>query len=972
MKKHWKIFSVFCLMMLLIITGCTNSKVMYTIRFNTLGGSSINSIRYNQNDQLTLPTDPVKQGYEFDGWYLDRDYNQPLVMPYTVTKSLTLFAKWNEIKNGNLVDIEFDTSLVKTTYNALDTFDITNLKITEIYDSGSTKVIENPLVTTDKTVLHGNDTKVIVTYGDFSKEIEIEVNKLDYDLSGISFNSDTKEYSGNEQTLIFTGTLPQGLSAKVTGSITNVGQETITLEFTNLDLIDYNTPANLTAILKVTPKTLEDAMFDALNDVTYNGEPYEPKVNGKFQDTPLVIGTDYTVTYSNNINVGVGKAVINGTGNFMGEVTKTFKILNNESDLDKVLKGKQELETKYSNVLNDVLNKAPEKLVITNTNGTTNSYYSSTTAFIVDNEGNVSVVYKDVEQDVTLTVIIRCNDTISYLQFNFKLPKVVTKMDTTTKIEVDNVVDGVTLEVKELTETETANIVVKDNEDVLQAFNINLLDESLQKVEPSTTVTVKIPISKTLSKTSNLAVYYVSDNGTLENMNAKIENGYLVFTTNHFSIYIVTAEKEQTQTKKELSFDFTSKGYENATVVEEVTSDTVTITFSKGTNNNSVPMYYTNGTAVRTYGGNKFTITSEKNIISVKLFFSSDDAKDNAITASSGTFTTDTWTGEEKSVTFTVSGSKGHRKIQKIVVTIIDDGSRLSDEEIVKKEINLFTINSSLSNGYSLPTNGKLGSKITWRIDSDYLTSLQDGKLINNTDEDLNVTIFAKFTYGEYTSAEQAYNVTIRKTLTSTDVDTYYEGIVATSGEALKEELRDLLTKTHTKITSYDDCKKYLQEADEDPNNSDNMLLFYTGTSITKTANMSVWNREHVWCQSLGWFSTSGAGADLHHIRPCNIGVNSSRGNKKFGVSSGYYTPSDEYKGDVARIIFYLLVRYSEADNYDFTAIVESLDILLKWNELDPVSETEIIRNNYIYTIQGNRNPFIDNAEYADLIWGNK
>lgn len=64
------------------------------------------------------------------------------------------------------------------------------------------------------------------------------------------------------------------------------------------------------------------------------------------------------------------------------------------------------------------------------------------------------------------------------------------------------------------------------------------------------------------------------------------------------------------------------------------------------------------------------------------------------------------------------------------------------------------------------------------------------------------------------------------------------------------------------------------------------MILFYTGESIKKTANMNIWNREHVWAQSLTrsgsgqWFGTSGAGADLHHIRPCDPDVNGSRGNK--------------------------------------------------------------------------------------------
>ena len=203
----------------------------------------------------------------------------------------------------------------------------------------------------------------------------------------------------------------------------------------------------------------------------------------------------------------------------------------------------------------------------------------------------------------------------------------------------------------------------------------------------------------------------------------------------------------------------------------------------------------------------------------------------------------------------------------------------------------------------------------------------------------------------------------------------YYSKANGLIGTELKMSLRSIITSTHKKVTTYAELKTYLQNADEDPNNPSNMILFYTGASVKKTNNMNTWNREHVWAQSLsnGWFGTSGAGADMHHIRPCNPGENSSRGNKKFGTSSGYYDPSkhgDDFRGDVARIIFYMFVRYTEADKHTFKSVAQSKELLLEWNKIDPVSETEIIRNDYTYTIQGNRNPFIDHPECADLIWG--
>lgn len=231
--------------------------------------------------------------------------------------------------------------------------------------------------------------------------------------------------------------------------------------------------------------------------------------------------------------------------------------------------------------------------------------------------------------------------------------------------------------------------------------------------------------------------------------------------------------------------------------------------------------------------------------------------------------------------------------------------------------------------------------------------------------------------YDDY-SDEVVIIITVSKGYSS-NPNQYYVSIDESSGRALLLDLRELITDTHTKITSYDDLKTYLQEADEDPNNSNNMILFYTGVSVSKSANMNVWNREHVWAQSLSneWFGESGAGADMHHIRPCNPNVNSSRGNKKFGEQSDtYYYPYNvggygmDFRGDVARIIFYMFTRYEQADSRSFTDIAQSLELLLSWNDLDPVSETELIRNNYTFEIQGNRNPFIDYPDYADMIWG--
>jgi len=235
------------------------------------------------------------------------------------------------------------------------------------------------------------------------------------------------------------------------------------------------------------------------------------------------------------------------------------------------------------------------------------------------------------------------------------------------------------------------------------------------------------------------------------------------------------------------------------------------------------------------------------------------------------------------------------------------------------------------------------------------------------------------------------YLLTI-KTVASTS--SYYSGMDTLYGSTLKTALRNKITSTHTYKTSYDDCKDpdIVKKTDGNASNT-KIVLFWSGINVNTTWDSgTTWNREHVWPQSKGWFSTSGAGSDLHHIRPSDPSVNSSHGNNPYGVVSGSYyvttstangsvtigakckggifEPSDDKKGDTARILFYLLVRYAESDSYSITEVATSMDMLLEWNDLDPVDSSETIRNEAVYSIQGNRNPFIDNSDYADYIWG--
>lgn len=210
------------------------------------------------------------------------------------------------------------------------------------------------------------------------------------------------------------------------------------------------------------------------------------------------------------------------------------------------------------------------------------------------------------------------------------------------------------------------------------------------------------------------------------------------------------------------------------------------------------------------------------------------------------------------------------------------------------------------------------------------------------------------------------------------ELQAYYSGVnFNLTGTPLYNNLATETIAKHTNILAYSERHNYLYDADKDLTNANNVILMYNGESRDKREYLSAnnsytpqtFNTEHVYPQSLIENTAKG---DLHHLRSCDIAINSSRGNDPFTSGAGAYNstgsswyPGDEWKGDVARMIFYLNLRYNEP-----FADVGSLALFLQWNVEDPVSDFEKNRNEVIASAQGNRNPFIDNPYIATVIWG--
>ena len=222
----------------------------------------------------------------------------------------------------------------------------------------------------------------------------------------------------------------------------------------------------------------------------------------------------------------------------------------------------------------------------------------------------------------------------------------------------------------------------------------------------------------------------------------------------------------------------------------------------------------------------------------------------------------------------------------------------------------------------------------------------------------------------------------------------YYDSADGLTGDALKSALHNIIDD-HSEQT-YDYLWTILKESDEDPNNSSNFILIYTGRSIPKTSTYPDFNREHVWAKSHGDFGTDPpAGTDAHHIRPADVSVNSDRSDLDFDNGgtqhpeatecywdSDSWEPRDAVKGDVARMMFYMAVRYEgDVSGEPDLELVDHittyynpefgiLSTLLEWHSQDPVDDFERNRNEVVYSYQNNRNPFIDSSQYVSKIWG--
>ena len=238
----------------------------------------------------------------------------------------------------------------------------------------------------------------------------------------------------------------------------------------------------------------------------------------------------------------------------------------------------------------------------------------------------------------------------------------------------------------------------------------------------------------------------------------------------------------------------------------------------------------------------------------------------------------------------------------------------------------------------------------------------------------------------------------------STQPAGYYDGLDAKTDVALRQAMQDIIADPNVvRAQTYKDIIDILNEADQNPANSNQVWLVYSEVGRAKldfqttSDNNGKWNREHTFPRSRAGYQSIaedgvGDGADVfwvtsadslrhgnsdaHALRAADGPENSARNNKHFGEYVGPDGTLGSFRGDVARSVLYMEIRYNAlaiVNGFpDIDGQLGDLATLLEWHRNDPPDDFEMNRNNVIYNWQRNRNPFIDQPDLVEYIWGDQ
>lgn len=268
-----------------------------------------------------------------------------------------------------------------------------------------------------------------------------------------------------------------------------------------------------------------------------------------------------------------------------------------------------------------------------------------------------------------------------------------------------------------------------------------------------------------------------------------------------------------------------------------------------------------------------------------------------------------------------------------------------------------------------IPLSGEAAEKITTTptgyISATDVNYVKDGKYIANWGARGEDCVFLSSYAEDFYTGSNTFEVLSTLTGGSNQTNAPYS--------ALYKQLQKLLTSKHTFFTYYDDPKNvrdFYQYTDCVSCDISQVALLYRGGLVTSAWNSgNIWNQEHVWPKSK--LSTREQIGDIMHLRPANPSENTARSNTAYGMGSGYYDPGVSVRGDCARMVLYMYVRWGVTSTmWGKSGVIENLNVLLQWMSEDPVDTWEMGRNDAVQSVTGTRNAFVDYPEFAWLLFG--
>ena len=270
--------------------------------------------------------------------------------------------------------------------------------------------------------------------------------------------------------------------------------------------------------------------------------------------------------------------------------------------------------------------------------------------------------------------------------------------------------------------------------------------------------------------------------------------------------------------------------------------------------------------------------------------------------------------------------------------------------------------------------------------------ALNDNLTIRVVDNDFTMAPWGRPTQPSYDKVE------------GTQPADYYDRLIGKSGDSLRQAIQNIIADpTIVRAQTYADIIEILKIADQDPANSNQVWLVYSEQGKAKldfqtgSDNTGKWNREHTYPRSRGGFnsieadevadgievywntnadSLRHANSDGHGLRAVDGIENSHRGNQHYGQYNGPDGNLGSFKGDVARSVLYMSLRYNGLEVVDgfpeLPGQLGDLSTILDWHRHDPPDDYEMNRNNMVYEWQFNRNPLIDLPDLVEYLWGTK